>query len=312
MSKPILLAALPPAWNGLWRTRLSDGTVRLVRYGTDAFDPAAIDYVLSFRPPPGLLKSLPHLKAVFSMGAGIDGFLAAGDYPAAVPLFRFVDPTLTREMAQYVLMHVLIRHRGQREFDAAQNRADWIQAMMPRRTEETRIGILGLGEIGGFVADLFVRLGFPVLGWSRRRKSLPGVESFAGREELTPFFSRSDVAVCLLPLTGETRGILDRAAFAAMPEGGFVVNVARGAHLNVPDLVAALDSGHLSGAVLDVFETEPLPAADPLWRHPKIAVTPHVAAISQPEVAAAYVLDGIARFERGEMPDHRVNLSAGY
>jgi glyoxylate/hydroxypyruvate reductase len=311
MSKhPTLLVVLPRAWNEIWNTKLADGRIRLIRYGAD-FDPAAIDYVLSFRPPPGLLKSLPHLKAVFSMGAGVDGFLGP-DYPAAVPLIRFCDPTLTREMAQYVLMVALMHHRGAARFAEGQRLAEWRQAVLPRRTEDTRVGILGLGVIGGYVAEEFVRLGFAVNGWAQTRKNVPGVRSFAGADELTAFFAATDITVCLLPLTDRTRGILDAAAFAAMPAGAYVVNVARGAHVVADDLIAALDSGHLSGAVLDVFETEPLPADSPLWRHPKIVITPHVASISQPAVAADFVIAGIEAFGRGEMPPTRVDLARGY
>jgi glyoxylate/hydroxypyruvate reductase len=311
--KPNLLAILPRAWAGLWQTRLADGSaVTLFRHGEETYDPAAIDYALSFRPPQGLLKSLSNLKAVFSMGAGVDGFFAHGDYPAEVPLIRFCDPTLTVEMAQYVLMHALIHHRGQRALDEGQTKAEWRQAILPRRTENTGVGILGLGEIGLFTARRFADLGFRVSGWSRGRKDIPGIACFAGAAELPEFLSRADIAVCLLPLTGDTKGILNARLFAAMPKGGFVVNVARGGHLNEAELIEALDSDHLSGAALDVFAIEPLPRDSKLWRHPKITVTPHVAAISQPAVAAEYVLSGIAQFEKGEMPENVVDVTRGY
>lgn len=309
---PALLTVLPDAWDSLWQTKLADGRLRLVKYGTDAYDPADIDYVLSFRPPRGLLASLPRLKAVFSMGAGIDGFLNGGDYPATVPLYRFCDPTLTVEMAQYVLMYALMHHRRVTHFAEGQRLGDWRQAMMPRQTQNTRIGVMGLGEIGGFVAGRFAELGFPVSGWSRSRKSLHGIESYAGPEELEAFFHASDITVCLLPLTGETSGILNAAAFAAMPKGGYVINVARGAHLVPQDLIAALDCGHLAGAVLDVFEIEPLPPYDPLWRHPKVIITPHIASISQPPVAADYVWAGITAIEQGQYPRACVDVSRGY
>lgn len=311
MTVPSLLTALPGAWESLWQTKLADGRLRLIRH-TDAYDPADIDYVLSFRPPPGLLVRLPRLKAAFSMGAGVDGFLAGGDYPAHVPLFRFRDPTLTQEMAQYVLMYALMHHRGAAGYAGGQLAGEWRQQMLPRRTEETRIGILGLGVIGGYTARCFAGLGFPVSGWSQSRKSLAGVESYAGAAELEAFLRVSDILVCLLPLTADTRGILNAKAFAAMPEGALVMNVARGAHLVADDLIAALDSGHLAGAVLDVFETEPLPPQSPLWNHPKVTVTPHVASISQPVVAADYVWAGIEALEQGRMPDGQVDLTRGY
>ena len=311
MSKtPTLLMVVPEKWSGLWETPL--GALNLVLHGRDAYAPEDVDYVLSFRPPSGLLASLPNLKAVFSLGAGVDGFLHDGDYPARVPLVRFVDETLSAEMAQFVLMHVLIHHRHQRLFDAAKPKHKWRQMVLPRRTEDTRIGMLGLGEIGAFTAQRLRELGFPVSGWSRTRKNYPGIKSFAGDGELKDFLAQSDITICLLSLTRKTTGILNAKAFAAMPQGGFVINVARGGHVVEADLIAALDSGHLSGAVLDVFDTEPLPENSPLWSHPKITVTPHVAAISQPAVAAQFVLDGIAKFERGEKPDNIVDVATAY
>ena len=312
MAKPNLLIAAPSKWVDLRSTKLGGGAVNLIFYGSDAYGPETIDYVLGFRPPRGLLKTLPNLKAVFSLGAGVDGFLSDGEYPKRVPLVRFADDTLSAEMAQFVLMHVLIHHRLQRLFDQAQSKKQWRQTMLPRRTEDTRIGLLGLGEIGSFTAARLCELGFPVSGWSRVRKMLPGVKSFAGDEEFDAFLGQADIAVCLLPLTRKTAGILNAKAFAAMPKGGFVINVARGAHLVAEDLIGALDSGHLSGAVLDVFETEPLPEASPLWLHPKVTVTPHIAAISQIEVTAQFVLDGIAKFERGEKPDNIVDVETAY
>jgi len=310
MANPTLLMIVPLKWSGLWTSSL--GAIDVVVHGRDAYPPEAIDYVLSFRPPPGLLKSLPHLKAAFSLGAGVDGFLADGDYPRGVPLVRFVDRTLSAEMAQFVLLHVLMRHRQQRLFDEAQSKRQWRQMVLPRRTEDTRIGLMGLGEIGAFAAQRLCELGFAVSGWSRGRKTIPGVKSFAGEAELEAFLRQADMLVCLLSLTRQTAGILNAKAFAAMPESGFVINVARGAHLVEQDLIASLDSGHLSGAVLDVFEAEPLPETSPLWRHPKITVTPHIAAISQPAVAAQYLLDGIAKFERGETPDNIVDVETAY
>jgi glyoxylate/hydroxypyruvate reductase len=310
MSKPKLLLIVPAKWAGPWKAVLD--TVDLVIESEDAYRPEDIEYALSFRPPPGLLKSLPKLKAAFSLGAGVDGFLSDPEYPRRVPLVRFVDRTLSSEMAQFVLMHILIRHRLQRFFDDAQRQKQWRQMMLPRRTEETRVGFLGMGEIGAFTAPRVAELGFPVLSWSATRKSLPGVRSYAGDGELAAFLTQADILVCLLSLTRKTVGILNARTFAAMPEGGFVINAARGGHLIEKDLIAALDSGHLSGAVLDVFEEEPLPPESPLWKHPKVTVTPHVAAISQPQVVAKYVRDGIAAFERGEQPDNIVDVERAY
>ena len=309
-----LLMVVPVPWAGLWTAPLGEIAPELVLkvHGRDDYDPASIDYALAFRPTPGLLKTFPNLKVVFSIGAGVDGFMIDEEYPRQVPLVRFVDPTLSREMAQYCIMHVLIEHRQQRVMDANQREGKWRQFMLPRRTEDTRIGVLGLGEIGTLVGERLRDLDFNVAGWSRTPKAVSGIESFAGEAERDAFLARSDMLICLLPLTPETRGILNAKTFATLPGGAFVINVARGGHLIEDDLIAAIDSGHLSGAVLDVFQTEPLPEASPLWRHPKIIVTPHIAAMSDPRVMAASVVGGIKRSEKALPLENVVDLDRGY
>jgi glyoxylate/hydroxypyruvate reductase A len=311
-TRPRLLLSAPAYWANIWADPLAQGGIDLVVYGRDPFRPEEIDYALSFRPPPGLLKSLPNLKAVFSLGAGVDGFLTDSDYPKHVPLVRFVDDTLSREMATYVVLHTLMFHRNQRALDDAQRKGIWLQSMLPRRTEETRVGILGLGEIGTLCAERLRDLGFSVSGWSRSRKHADGIKSFAGNGELGAFLAQSDILVCLLPLTRETKGILNAKTFAQLPKGSFLINAARGGHQVERDIIAAVDSGRLAGAALDVFETEPLPDSSALWKHPKITVTPHIAAISDPSASVRTVLDGIARFERGEKVPNVVDIARGY
>jgi glyoxylate/hydroxypyruvate reductase len=309
-----LLLSVPVNWAPLWTTPLGEiaPDLHVLVQNREPFDPASVDYVLSFRPPPGFLKTLPKLKAVFSVGAGVDGFLADPDYPRQVPLVRFVDRSLSREMAQYVVMHTLIFHRQQRVFDELQKASKWQQMIPPRATTDTRIGILGLGEIGTMAGERLRDLDFQVAGWSRTKKTVAGIESFAGRDAMTAFLARSDILICLLPLTPDTRGILNKDTFAALPNGAFVINAARGGHLIENDLVAAIDSGHLAGATLDVFQIEPLPATSALWRHPKITVTPHVAAISDPRAMARIVVDGIARREKGLPLENAVDFERGY
>jgi len=310
----MLLLVVPARWAPVWRAPLADIVPDLIVRveGQDDYASGDVDYVLTFRPPHGLLTTLPNLKAVFSLGAGVDGILADPDYPRHVPLVRFVDRTLSREMAQYCVMQVLMHYRMQRVFDRAQSEHKWRQALLPKRAEDTRIGILGLGEIGTLTAERLRDLDFNVAGWSRTRREVRGVQSFAGEDELAAFLNRSDILICLLPLTPETRGILDAKLFAQLPEDAFVINVARGGHLVDDDLIAAIDSGHLSGATLDVFHTEPLPETHPFWSHPKITVTPHIAAISEPRVAAQYLADRIALFEQGEGLDNIVDPERGY
>jgi glyoxylate/hydroxypyruvate reductase len=309
-----LLLAVPLNYAGLWTVPLAKlaPDLEVPVHGRDKYMPEGIDYVLGFRPEPGLLKSLPNLKVVFSLGAGVDGFLADPTYPGNVPLVRFVDHGLSREMTQYVVMHALMFHRQQRYFDHAQTERKWHQTFPPRPTEDTRIGILGLGEIGTMSGAHLRDLDFQVAGWSRTRKNVAGIESFAGMGELHAFLARSDILVCLLPLTPDTRNILNRETFAALPKGAFVINAARGGHLVEDDLIAAIDAGHLAGAALDVFQTEPLPESSPLWAHPKIAVTPHVAGMSDPWAATRWVLDGMARHARGEKLANIVDMTLGY
>jgi len=310
--RPNLLLILPPGWGRYWDEPLAAADVRTLIEGQDQYAAEEIDYALGFRPPPGFLKTLPKLKAIFSLGAGIDGFLSDPDFPRQVPLIRFVDDTLSREMAQYIVMHVLIQHRAEAKFAAAQRESQWRQAMLARRTEDTRIGILGLGEIGSVAARRLRDLGFAVSGWSRTKKTIDGIASFAGQGELDAFLKQCDYLVCVLPLTPQTRHILDARLFATLPKGAYVINVARGGHLVEADLIAALDSGHLSGATLDVFEREPLLETSPIWKHPKIVVTPHIAAITSPAAAARYIIDGIAAMERGETLDNVVDMTRGY
>lgn len=309
-----LLMAVPLSWAPLWTKPLAEMAPHLkcVLHGKDAYTPGDVDYVLSFRPETGLLKTLTNNRAVFSLGAGVDGFFVDPDYPRAVPLVRFVDPTLSREMAQYVVMHTLIYHRQMHGFEVAQAEKKWRQSVPPRRTEDTHIGIMGLGEIGTMTGLRLRDLGFDVASWSRSRKAVDGIKSFAGDNEREAFLNHSDILVCLLPLTPQTRGILNAKTFAQLPKGAFIINVARGGHLIEDDLIAAIDSGHLDGATLDVFQTEPLPEASPLWHHPKITVTPHISAISDPRVAVQTVVDGIAAMERGELPRNVVDFDKGY
>ena len=283
-----------------------------VRPPHDTYRPEDIKYFSGFRPAPGFLKTLPNLKAVFSLGAGVDGFLRDPEFPKHLPLVRFVDPTLMHEMAQYVTMHILIVHRGQRRFDLSQSHGKWDQAMLARASRDTRIGILGLGDIGATIAASLLPFDFQLSGWSRSPKNMPGVKSFAGTGEMPQFLAQCDYCVCVLPLTDDTRGIMNAEFFAQLPKGAWIINVARGGHLIEEDLIAALDAGHLGGAVLDVFQTEPLPDESPIWQHPKITATPHIAGITDPQAALAYVADCVKRCETGQPLENVIDFSKGY
>ena len=294
-----------------WRAELQARIPELdVRVWPDVGDPAEIDIALVWRPPPGELARYPNLKAILSLGAGIDGLIADPDLPA-VPIARMVDPSLTRTMTEYVLLAVLRHHREFDRFERAQRARDWAYAFPPQAADR-RVGIMGLGELGSAAARLLVAHGFQVLGWSRGPKALEGVVSYAGRSELHTFLHRTDILVCLLPLTADTVGILDAATFAELPHGACGINVARGQHLVEHELVQALDSGHLGGATLDVFRAEPLPPDSPLWANPKVLVTPHVASYSVPATAADGVAANIGRALAGQPLLHQVDRTRGY
>ncbi|SLN25165.1 2-hydroxyacid dehydrogenase [Oceanibacterium hippocampi] len=295
-----------------WRAELTKRIpdLELRRY-PEIGDPSEIDYALVWKPKPGLLARCDRLRAIFSLGAGVDHILCDPALPKSVPLTRVVDPNLTQRMTEYVVQQVLACHRRQREYDRQQRETVWAECYTPTAGER-RVGIMGLGVLGEDAASKLVQIGFPVAGWRRSRHAVPGVECFAGEAELDAFLARTDILVCLLPLTPETGDMLDGRLFAKLPEGAYVINAARGGHLVEGDLIRALDSGHLAGAVLDVFRTEPLPADHDFWRHPKIVVTPHVASISDPRTIADQVAENIRRDQAGEPLLNRVDLARGY
>ncbi len=294
-----------------WRRELLARMPELeVEIWPEVGDPAAIDLALVWRAPPGELARYPNLKVILSLGAGIEWLVADPSVPD-VPIARMVDPSLTRTMTEYVLLAVLRHHREFDRFERAQRARDWAYRFPPQAADR-RVGIMGLGELGAAAAHELVRHGFAVAGWSRTGKALPDVTDYVGRSELHAFLHQTDILVCLLPLTADTRGILDAETFASLPHGACVINAARGAHLVEPDLLAALGSGHLAGATLDVFQTEPLPPENPLWSHPKVLITPHVASYCLPATAADGVVDNIRRARAGQPLRHQVDRTRGY
>ncbi len=261
-------------------------------------DPRDIDVAIVWQPQPGLLASLPKLRLIASLGAGVDHLFVDPELPRHVPIVRLVDPYMTEAMSEYVLTQVLRLHRQDLAYLTQQRAGVWREHAQPNAAER-RVGILGLGTLGRDAARKLAVMGFQVAGWSRREKRLPGIESFHGEGGLEALARRSEILVCLLPLTPDTDGILDRRLFARMPRGGAIVNPARGGHLVEADLIAALDGGQLSAAVLDVFREEPLPADHRFWSHPRIIVTPHVAAATNPATAALVIADNLRRLYQG-------------
>ena len=270
-----------------------------------------IDYVLAWHHVPGSLSAFPRLKAIFSLGAGVEKLLRDRELPAGVPIVRMVDPSLTAGMTEYVLLHVLSYHRRMPELEALQRGAQWVELEAPPASER-RVGILGLGVLGSDAAMKLAALGFQVAGWSLTPKTIPGVESFAGEKDLLPMLARSDILVCLLPLTAATEGILNARTLSALPRGACLINAARGGHVVETDLLAALDSGQIAHATLDVVSEEPLPAFHPFWRHPQVTLTPHVASLTWPPTAALHILANIRRHEAGEPMSPLVDLAREY
>ncbi len=270
-----------------------------------------IDYVIAWKPPAGEIAKYPNIKAILSLGAGIDGITCDPDLPRNVPISRLVDRCLTQGMTEYVVYWVLHHHRRMDDYArmiAAREWDNYIQA----DTEQTPVGVLGLGELGGDAAKALSALNFDVLGWSRSAKSINGVTCLHGADGYDEIVSKCRMLVCLLPLTEDTRGILNADTFAGMPKDSVIINCARGGHLVDQDLLAALDSGHLAGAVLDVFHSEPPDPSHPFWAHPKVTMTPHMASLTVPQSAARYMADNIRRVERGEAPLNLIDLSKGY
>ena len=270
-----------------------------------------IDIALVAKPPPGVLAGLPNLKLVCSLWFGVDSLVADPTTPRHVPVIRLIDPIMTLTMTETVLAHVLAAHKELHIYRAQQAARTWRQRPQPR-TSQRRVGILGAGELGDAAAQALVDLGFAVEAWGRRPRESGRYPVRTGTDGLAALLARSDILVVLLPLTDATRGILDAAAFAAMPPGAVLINLGRGPHLDEAALLAALERGPLAHAVLDVFHEEPLAADHPFWAHPKITLTPHVGAPTDPESAAAGIAETIRRFEAGEPLGGRVTFDAGY
>jgi glyoxylate/hydroxypyruvate reductase A len=267
-----------------------------------------IDVALVATPPAGVLKKLGGAKLIQSLWMGVEGLVGDPDYPKGVPLARLVDPGMVAAMSETVLAHVLDWHRRHNQYREQQRARQWLRHTQYMAADRT-VGLLGLGELGGDVARKLRALGFNVCGWSRRARQIDGVRGFT---DLSTMLPECDALVCLLPLTARTRGILNSENLGKMKRKGILINVARGAHIVKRDLVAALDSGQLAHAYLDVFDPEPLPKDDPLWAHPKVSITPHTAALTEPRTAVPKIVENVERARRGEAPLNRVDFEAGY
>jgi glyoxylate/hydroxypyruvate reductase A len=281
----------------------------------DVPEPGQIAYVLAWKPAPGALAGLTKLKAIFSLGAGVDHLIFRSDLPD-VPIVRVVDPDLTGRMTEWVVLQVLTHHRRQRLYDRQQRERIWKERAQAA-AHEVRVGIMGMGVLGRASAEALAGLGFRVAGWSRRGSPVAGVESFAGAGQFDAFLRRTDILVCLLPLTAETRGILalplfEKLARDRLPGMPVLINAGRGGLQVEADIVAALERGILGGASLDVFATEPLTPSSPLWNMDNVVITPHAAAASAPSALVPGLLAQIAAFEAGAPLTNLVDRAAGY
>jgi glyoxylate/hydroxypyruvate reductase A len=297
----------PQAWGSALRAELPDIDFRVA---PQIGNPADVRYVLAWKPPTGFFAAFPNLALVVNLGAGVDSLVARTDLPD-VPIARLSDASMVQLMTSYVLFAVIRHARDIPSFERAQRRGEW-HYIHPRPLSSFRVGVLGLGVLGGAAAEALARTGFDVRGWSRTLKSIPGVKCVSGMAALDGFLAETDILVVLLPLTPETRGLMDARRLGLLPRGARLVNVARGALIDEAALIAALRSEAIAEATLDAFAVEPLPQGHPLWAMDNVLITPHLASITVPEDAARDVAESIRRVRSGGEPLHPIDPRRGY
>mgnify|MGYP000509818345 CR=1 FL=1 len=255
----------------------------------------------------GIIDRLPNLKWISSLGAGVDHLMGDPQIPSNIPMTRIVDPFLARDMTNYVIMGLMMHQRSMLTHLSNQKTSTWDRITYA----PLKVGVMGLGALGKHLAERLVILGFEVFGYSRTPKKIEGVQCYDG-SGMNEFLSHAEVLVNLLPVTPQTEKILNMDLFKQLPDQSYLINVARGNHLVQEDLITALDSKKISGALLDVFRTEPLPVENPLWKHSKVTITPHVASVTTPTSAIELLLRNLALLEKGETLLHQVDLNRGY
>lgn len=298
----------PAAWSKALAALMPDLDIRV---SPELGDPAGIETALVWKPPPGEMAALPNLKLIINLGAGVDPLLADRTIPPHIPVARLGDGPMAQMMSQFVTFAVLRHHRDIAMYQRQQRAHEW-RYDLPIPSFERRVGIMGLGLLGGTAARTLAGLGFSVSGWARSPHAIEGVECFHGAAGLAPFLARTDILVVLLPLTRETRHIVGRDALYALPRGARLVNCGRGGTVDEDALLAALNDGQIGEATLDVFETEPLPADHPFWGMDNVLVLPHTGSIAIPEISARDVVENIRRVRAGEPLLNVVDRTKGY
>jgi glyoxylate/hydroxypyruvate reductase len=307
-----------PTWDGqAWarhmRTALPHHDVRV---WPDVGERKDVHYVAAWLPPPDVVKSLPDLKVIFSLGAGVDAILSDPSLPENKPIVRIIDPDMTMRMSEHVVMHTLLHHRQLFRIVENQRNKTW-DLFEQHAASALRVGVMGLGILGADAATKLAIMGFQTAGWSRSKKSIPNVACYAGENELDTFLARTDVLVCLLPATPDTNGILNKTLISKLSRSGpfgapVLISAGRGSQQNDQDILAALNSGALHAASLDVFEKEPLPPESPFWSHPKVIVTSHAAADSDPATICRNIARQVIRYEQDGSLQNVVDRQRGY
>lgn len=270
-----------------------------------------VDYALVWQPESSELHQYPGLKIIFSIGAGLDHLVGENVLPSGIPVVRMVEDSLTLGMTEYVVYHILRHHRFMPAYERFQRERNWKQ-LLPIPASQQNVGVLGMGVLGTACAKAMMSFGFNVFGWSRTRKSIADVEHYHGLDQLGHMLAHCNYLVCLLPLTGDTRHILNKKHMLHLPANAVLINVGRGGLLAEDDLLSLLDDGHLGAAVLDVFKEEPLPENNPLWNHPRVTITPHVASTTIPKTSAQHVWSNIKRYRMGHSLTHVADMDRGY
>lgn len=282
-----------------------------LRVWPDDGDKSDVTFALVWAQPQGIFAQYANLQVIASMGAGVDNLLKDSSIPEQTTVVRMVDPQLVSQMGDYVLAASLNHGRQFLNYAQQQQRRQW-QPLAPQNMGDITVGVMGLGQIGNAVATRLVQVGFRTIGWSRRNKSIEKVQVFSGQQQLADFLAASEILVCLLPLTPETENILNAETLGQLPQGAYVINVARGNHLIEEDLLLLLNNDHLAGACLDVFRQEPLPQEHPFWRHTKVTITPHIASLTNPVSVAPQIVENYRRMQLKQPLMNQVDLRQGY